>query len=588
MASEPDLHRGARIGTRIAMLVSQALVHTHVKLLDFKHKLAVMVFNTISNEISDEVDTTLGPLLKKMAAAYEEGGPAQGLMHFMAHGRGQFKAIAGSSVAGQSLLWALGTIVSNELAPISYDDIATNPHLIPDPGTIAALVAGGHVDHATGINSIRKNGFFDYWGNALIENARNWPSISDLTDWFNRRLINRAEYDAMAQAAGYSPAVSSAYIAAAFTEVSWQDAALAYLRGAITVQELYGIASHEGVSEGDVNIYLETIGEPPGTMDLLEAYRRGFIDKAKLEEGIRQSRVRNEWVPIIEQLRYSPMTVAEAVNAVVQGHMAYNEGASIADANGLEPGHFDTLYQTAGAPLSRTELNELYNRGLIGSDVVAQGLQESRLKNKYVQDAFALRRRLLEPRSLGSAVEIGAMDHATAIKKAMETGYNAEDAAYLVNAASNRKLQSYRDRLMSQAESLYVDGAFSDSQFENIITSMGHTSAEAQVILKTAQFVREHRTFSTAVGAIRSKYVAHHINDSQASAALDHIGMQASQRDYLMGMWRLEASVNTRSLTEAQIIRAIKLQTLTVDQGVERLLQLGYSTADAAILIEDI
>ncbi|HEX4921851.1 MAG TPA: hypothetical protein VFV92_14070 [Candidatus Bathyarchaeia archaeon] len=588
MPSEPDLHRGARIGTRIAMLVSQALVHTHTKLLDFKHKLAVMIFNTISNEISDEVDMTIGPLLKRMAADYDENGHVAALTHFMAHGRGQFKAIVGSSAAGQSLLWALGTVISNELAPSSYNLIGNNPHLIPDPSTIAAMVAGGHVDHDAGIRAIRENGLFDYWGNALIETARTWPAITDLTDWLNRHLISRAEYDAMAQAAGYSPNVSSAYVAAAFTEVSYQDAALAYLRGSISVAELYGIAQKQGVSSDDVDIYLSTIGEPPGTTDLLEGYRRGFIDQGTLQRGIKQSRTRDEWIPLIEQLRYSPMSIADAVNAAVQNHITQQQGEQYAQQNGLEPGHFQVLYDTAGAPLSRTELNDLYNRGVIGSDVVLQGLRESRLKDKYGADAFALRRRLLEARSLGPAVETGAMSHDVAIRKAMEQGYNAEDAAYLVNAASNRKMQTYRDKVVAHAEAYYADGAMSQDEFKSLVKSLGHSEQEAATIAWSADFAREHHIFTTAVNAIRSKYVAHHIDKGTASARLDGIGMQAQSRDHLIAVWELEASVNTKSLTEAQIIRAIKLGTITPDQGAERLLRMGYGVDDITIILADI
>lgn len=588
MGSDVDLHRGARIGTRIAMLVSQALIHTHTKLTDVKHRLAVMIFNTISNEISDEVDTTLGPLLKKMAAAYEEGGSAAGLMHFMAHGRGQFKAIVGSSAAGQSLLWALGTIVSNELAPISYDDIGANPHLIPDAGTIAALVAGGHIPHDAGIQAIRKNGFFDYWGNAMVENSRTWPAITDLTDWLNRRLISPDEFMSLAQSAGYSTQVAEAYKVAAFTEVSWQDAATAYLKGTIGLQELYGIASKQGVISDDVDIYLGTVGEPPGTTDLLEGYRRGFIDQATLQHGIRQSRTRDEWIPLIEQLRFSPMSIADAVNAAVQNHITQAQAEQYAAQNGLEPGQFSVLYETAGAPLSRTELNDLYNRGVIGSDVVLQGLRESRLKDKYGTDAFALRRRLLEPRSLGSAVEVGSMSHQVAIEKAMEQGYNAEDAAYLVNAASNRKMQSYRDRVIAHAEQYYADGGMSQTEFTSLVQSLGHTEQEAASIAWSADFEREHHIFTTAVNAIRSKFVSHHIDRGTASSRLDGIGMQAQSRDHLLAVWELEASVNTRTLTEAQVIRAVKLGTFTPDQGAERLVRMGYNPDDAMILLADI
>lgn len=583
---ETDLHRGARIGTRIAMLVSNALVHTHSKLLDVKHKLAVMVFNTISNEISDEVDMTLGPLLKRMAQAYEDGGHVAGMMEFMAHGRGQFKAIVGSSATAQSLLWALGTVISNELAPVSYDLIATSPHLIPDSATIASFAATGHISEADAAYQIARNGFNKAWANAWIDTARQWPSPADITDWVNKKLLSRSDGIALLQKTGYTYDLAAGYINAAFEDVSYQDAALAYLRGAIDIGVVYELAEKQGVDSESVDIYLQTIGEPPGTMDLLEGFRRGFIDQSALRRGIKQSRTRDEWIPLIEELRYSPMSVADAVNATVQGHMEYGVAEKIADQNGLEPGQFDTLYQTAGEPLSRTELNELFLRGLIGSDVVLQGLRESRIKNKYVEDAFALRRRLLEPRTLSAMVHNGSMTHDVAIRKAMENGYNKEDAEYLIASASNQKMQSYRDRVMQDVETLFTDGAYTPEQLTNAAHSLGYSDEEAKLMLQAAEYKRDQRAFTAATGVIRSKLTSHHIDKGTASNMLDGIGMPASQRDYLLGFWEMEAAANTRELTQAQIIKALKDGVFTATQTIKRLMELGYSETDAGFLVE--
>lgn len=321
---------------------------------------------------------------------------------------------------------------------------------------------------------------------------------------------------------------------------------------------------------------------------MLEAYRRGFINDAELEHGIKQSRVRDEWIPLIKELRYSPMTTADAVNAAVQNHITLDQARRYADENGLLPGQFDILYETAGAPLSRTELNDLYNRGVISHDVVIQGLRESRLKDKYGEDAFELRRRLLEPRSLGEAVITGALDHDKAIHKAMEHGYNAEDAAILVGSASNRKMYSYREHLLAQVETLYIDGAYDREQTIEAAKALGFSQDEANVLAQTADLKREQHVFTNATNVIRSKFVAHHITPSAASNLLDGIGMKATQRDYLLGMWRLEAEANVKVLTGPQVLRALKLGNITAEDALGRLVEMGYSEDDAALLMADI
>lgn len=584
--SEPDLHRGARIGSRIAQLVGQTIVWTHNKLLDTKHKLAVMVFNTISNEVSDEVHDTIGHLFRRMASEVPDDSELKPMLDFMGHGRGQLKAISGSSVMSGSILWALGTMISNELAPITYAYMNEDPHMAPDSGTAAQMAAVGAVGEGEARYAMGANGHGARWQDGFLEIARSYPAASDLLDLVRRNIISPGEFASLAKKSGTPDNVAAILLASINIPLSYQDVALSYLRGEVSEGAYFESAKMNGVSASDASIYLQSIGEPPGTMDMMEAFRRGFIDQGTLQKGIKQSRVRDEWIPMIEQLRYSPMSTADAVNAAVQGHITQGQMADLAQQNGLEPGHVDTLYQTAGSPLSRTELNDLYNRGEIGSDVVTQGLRESRLKDKYVQDAFALRQRLLEPRSLGEAVVNGAMTHDVAITKAMQNGFSAQDAAFLVGSAANRKMQSYRDRLIVQIEDMFSEGGMTHEAALDQIKSLGHTDDEANMILRAADFKREQRVFNTAVNVVRSKLVGHHIDKNQASALLDGMGVIASQRDFFLGFWEIEAAANVRTLTEAQTIKAVKTQTITPDQGAERLIALGYSSDDAILLLE--
>jgi len=48
-------HSGAKVGTKVSVLVSRAVVHTHAKLVGTKHRLALLIFHSISNIISEEV-----------------------------------------------------------------------------------------------------------------------------------------------------------------------------------------------------------------------------------------------------------------------------------------------------------------------------------------------------------------------------------------------------------------------------------------------------------------------------------------------------------------------------------------------------
>ncbi len=114
---------------------------------------------------------------------------------------------------------------------------------------------------------------------------------------------------------------------------------------------------------------------------------------------------------------------------------------------------------------------------------------------------------------------------------------------------------------------------------------MGFAASEAVFILEAAEFRRASRIINRTANAIQAKYVSRHIPRTQASNDLDAIGVPASQRDFMLALWDIELDANTRHLTEAQVVKAVKLKLITQDDGTARLTAMGYSPDDAALLI---
>lgn len=578
-------HGGARIGPKIAVLVSQATVATHQKLLSTKHKLAMMVFNSMSDEISAEVDTTLGPILRDMADKYDREGPMAGFLDFIANGHGQWKAIVGAGVSASGILWSLGTIMNNELAPLVYDTIQSNPHMVPDMSTIANLTGTGRVAYATGVHAMAQNGYPPFWAEAMIDGGRSYPDQSEALEMLRRGLIGLPEFIALLQKNGIPDDIAALFADMANVPLSPADGALAVLRGNLDHASAQEAANAYGVSNDDFNVLVNNTGEPLGLAELLEAYRRGFIDQTRLEHGILQSRVRNEWIDVALKLRYSPMSVSDAVNAVVQNEMDMGDGESIAQQNGLQPGQFETLYNTAGEPLSRTEMGDLYNRGYVSAEEVNQAFSESRHKNKYREAAFQLHTRLLEPRMLAETVRYGSMTHADGVHYALQFGYSPKDAEVLISQASKAKLQSYKERVVASAEALYEDSAISRDQMLTVAKSMGFEDTEAEFVTEAADYRRQAKTVSGAINAVKSKFIAHHVSGPDASGLLDALGVPAAQRDYLLEIWAIEASGNPRELTTAQIRSAVNKDLITADEGMARLQNAGYTEMDASLIL---
>jgi len=578
-------HGGAKLGTRISMLVSQSIISTHTKLHHMKHKLAMAIFHSISDMISGEVHQTMDPVFKALLEAYPKDGIAAQPLDFMAHATGQLQAIAGTNLIAGGLLSSISTVINNELAPAVYGLVASNPHGVPDPNTIAQLIAHGIADPGAGNYAINANGLGTGWANDMVEGNVIYPDPTTALDLVRRGVISEGDYIFFAKRNGINANSANMLFQLVNVPLAPADAALALLRGNMSQGDAESAAAQSGVSAADFAVMVNNTGEPLGLEQLLEAFRRGFIDQARLEQGILQSRVRNEWIGTAIQLRYVPMSTADAVNAVVQNQMGEAEASSIADQNGLEPGAFATLVKTAGEPLSRTEMEMLYNRGQVTLAQVKQALNESRLKPTYTDMAVMLSEKNLPISNLSDAVLYGTMTQADAVVKAMRDGYTEADATVLVSSASMAKLQEQRKAVVASVEQLYENNAISQEDALAIAGQMGFEPPEATFIFEAAEFRRQEKLVAAAISVVRSKYIGHHIDENVASSALDAIGVVPSQRDTMLQLWTVEHDANVKVLTEAQIVKAVKLNLIDADEGSARLVRMGYLEADAALLL---
>jgi hypothetical protein len=578
---------GAKLGNRIAHIVSQTTVVTHAKLLHVKHKLALMIFHSISDIISQEVHQSMDTTLSKLWEALPEDSPAKPLLGFMANETGQLQAGAGISMVAGSILGSIAQIINNELAPSVRGALLSNPHMLPDPGTLSQLAAKGLAAHGDVLQSIAEQGINQGWGTAMINANNVYPDPASALEMMRRGLISVDTFLSWCQLNAIPHDVAVHWAQLVHIALSPADAALAVLRGNMPYGEAVAVAAEYGLTQSDFDIMVGNTGEPPGPEQLLEANRRGFIDKARLAQGIAESRIRNDWLDVMEKLAFSPMSTADAVNAVVQNHLTTEQAAAIASQNGLEPGAFQTLVDTAGEPLSRTEMEQLFNRGLVTEAQVNQALDESRLKPKYNQLAFELHTRLLQPSELADMVMWGAISHANGVAEAMKLGYDNKGAAGLIDSAVNKKLESDRLTVIRAIEVLYQDNAISEADAHSQMARLGFSESEVSFKLQAAELKRHTRLINTGLTAIRSKFIAHHIDKLGASNAIDAMGIPHQQRDAMLQLWTIEQSANVAQLTEAQIIKALKNQTITVEDAKQRLLNKGYRPEDVTILIED-
>lgn len=455
-----------------------------------------------------------------------------------------------------------------------------------DPATAATLVAKGVIPIEYGRSEAGGGGLDTPHFNQLADSAETRPDVSTLMTLRNLDAIADADVIKALKRHGYNDFWLEPLQKLRRYLLSPADLALANLRGNIDDATMQGYATQLGITPADMQVLIDNTGEPPGPEQLMEALRRGFIDAARFERGIRQSRVRNEWIDVETALAHSPMTTADAVRAVVENYLTSDEGLAIAQQNGLEPQHWPTLVESWGRPLSHEQMLTLFHRRQATLEQVQQAMRESDIKNKYIEQAIELGRRLIPERTIVSALGHGVITHDAALVALQEQGFTDTDAATLIDLGLAQHKSAHKELSRAELVAMYTDSLLTRADAITHLTGLGYSPADATSMLDLADVKSKSGALKALQRGIEAALKAHHLTTAQATAQLERAGMDHAQAAQLIDVWLTQRGSPTRSLSESQIIALGTHALITPEDARSRLLGLGLVQLDADLLLQ--
>lgn len=583
MARNPD-GTGAKIGPRIATLVTEAHAVATRKSLPLKHRLAMQVQHDFFNLVGHEIEANAGEIFDRIADNPHTPAHYKKLLGFMARGYGQWQTMVASMVVGQTLSPSILQILNNDLAPAVYHAVGSNPNTELSATQLAEAFVRNLVDQNYLYDKGNRNGLNNAKLDVLANLATNRIDPTTIIEALRRGVIGELEATQYLILNGMDP--DSVQITLQMKNVVQSPAVLAEasIKGLINPDEAARQAALSGMDKPTFELLTIDTGDSLDVTSLMEAYRRGIIDQTRLVHGIRTGLLRDEWVDVVEALRFSPPPPSDAINAAVQNHLPIAEAKAKAGESGLNPIDFDWLYQTYGSPLSFTEMINLYHRGLATEAQVKQAIKESHTKDKYVDLAFELKRTLIPARQIVQGIAAGAITKAEATQRLLDLGYIPADAALLVSEGVKTKKSPHRDLAYAQVVELFVDQAITEGDAIAALATLGYDLHAAKELLAIAD-ARTARAHQRAViEAIRVKYVTRQITETTAQADLDKALIAPAEVARLFALWALEMAVPTKHLTVPQLGKLVKAGALSLDDFLTRVTGLGYSAGDAQLL----
>lgn len=377
------------------------------------------------------------------------------------------------------------------------------------------------------------------------------------------------------------------------------DAVDAVVRGYWDQKQGAQEASLSGIEGDRFQILVDNAGEPPGLETLLEMYRRGIIVKAdgdpngtSLEQGIRESRLKNKWVPAIEAIRTMVLTPGEAVAAAVRGNLPPDVAAKKAYEAGVDAADFATMVANAGNPPSPGELADLVHRGLIpvegtGPEVLSyqQGIFEGDTKDKWWQLLLKAREYIPPPRTATALLKNGSITEAMAREAFAAAGLTPEWVDAYVAEASKSTSGSHKELTKAEILQLYSDAVINADTATQDLVKLGMAEADAKELVELQDAKRAHQLQSQVVSHLRTLYVAHKISADDVIKGLTNAGVNQAEYTQLLKLWDLERAAPVAHVTAAEVTAAVHYNILDAGTGLTILQNLGYSEWEAWLLL---
>jgi len=575
---------GSKIGPRVAELVTQSILSTKAQSMEQTSRLITYttgeILRLVSSQLSFDEKAILTRLLKGEGVPEDQAKLVEELTH----------TSAAQTICGK-LLGLFGVFTAaREMGEWDWQERIQNfKYLHPlakiDPPT-AALAA------ATTVASVEwcrdEVGFSGYDArrfDLLYDLSCRFPDVGTALEIFRRHLINREELSRWLRRQAYPEDVVDKLAHLWSIELSGEVLATAYIKGWLELGEALKLADRAGVTPEQFDILSKIAGEPPGLMQLLEAYRRKIIDKERLEHGIRESRVRNEWIDVVEALRYYPPSPAECIEGAVKGHLTPEESKAKAERAGLDPTEWQWMFETHGNPPGPMEMIDLWNRGEVTEERVVEALKQGHLANRFIPDVLKLKRRLPALGEVILLMEAGVWDKDRAIRYLRMLGYSPDDAADIAAAGSRSKIREDWHIAKEYVSAQYELGLVGKEDAIETLETVGYERDEAEVIVSIAELKRLVSQQSAAIEKIRSLYVGYKIDAASCRTYLLSLRIPAEQVGDIMELWRLEREASIKTLTESQIVNAWKYNIIDGETAIAKLQEIGYTEEDAYILI---
>lgn len=544
----------------------------------------------------------------------------------MAGGLGK---LAGAGTVGEQLLiWdVLGESVSAALSPELQLLTRIVNKLLPStplsPAQLADMVVKGHVDEAAATEYAKESGIAPPDFKRMVDDAGEPPGLVFLLEAFRRGYIPQS--GSGPESVSLEQGIRESRLHPKWTNVVEQmglqpfgvsDAVDAVVESQIPYATGEHYAYLNGISAADFRILVNTRGNPPSPSELATLLKRGLIplegtgpDAISFQQGIFEGASKDKWWEYYAKLAdYIPpprtvvALVSEGSVSDEQALTWFEQGGLTADTakiylNNAKQKRLSSHHATistelrtvarrgfANGQLNETQFTELLAQAGLPQESIDQEVAAARLDKQLGRHVWTLSQ-------IKQQRQHGLIDDAQARQRLQALGWPDDDittqlAEWTAEASAGRSGLT-ETRILAYL----VGGVLTPTEAYDKLLELGIKSDNALFLVQNPRTVPAVKPHGSTTADIIAAYKDGILNLEQTRQKLIDTGDTADAADLKLQVAHYtlnrgpKPKLAHKNLTEAQILEALKLGFAADTWALRELVTLGYSDADASLLV---
>jgi hypothetical protein len=313
--------------------------------------------------------------------------------------------------------------------------------------------------------------------------------------------------------------------------------------------DVFAEAEAHGVDADRLKAMARIIGLPASPDLAARMHFRGIINEDAFNQAIKEGNTRGEWAPFLLQGFREIPTAEQFVEGHLRGWLTRPEMYAGTARHGMSQADTDLEFQIHRRPLTPHQIKQALARGANFNP------EQGEIQNPY---EASVHQNNLGPEWYEMAIALAGSYPSVFVTNRLVTGGTITPA----EGRSWLERSGLADRVVTALHDSWTGAAGAATADKHLAKAENHVWT-----------------------VVQSSYEKDRIDDTEATTALTALGVDPTVIPQILAVWQIARGIQRAGLSAAQIKKAYAEATFTQPEAVARLVELGWSAADATVYL---